>query len=111
MIAAPGYSARFVGGARACSGSAGWRMRHPGQAIMIAWRAAHAAGGRRRAAGSPDPDALYSTNLISVDPTHSEWLITKREAVAPAGMVTAMHPLAAQAGLDILKAGGNAVDA
>jgi gamma-glutamyltranspeptidase/glutathione hydrolase len=46
-----------------------------------------------------------------MDPTHSEWLITKREAVSQAGMVTAMHPLAAQAGLDMLKAGGNAVDA
>jgi gamma-glutamyltranspeptidase/glutathione hydrolase len=46
-----------------------------------------------------------------MDPTQSHWLIEKREAVSDHGMVTAMHPLAAQAGLDVLKAGGNAVDA
>jgi gamma-glutamyltranspeptidase/glutathione hydrolase len=41
----------------------------------------------------------------------SAWIIEKREAAADHGMVTAMSPLAARAGLDILKAGGNAVDA
>src|SRR5690242_4280481 len=46
-----------------------------------------------------------------MDRTQSQWLIDKREAVAEHGMVTAMHPLAAQAGLDVLKAGGSAVDA
>jgi gamma-glutamyltranspeptidase / glutathione hydrolase len=43
--------------------------------------------------------------------TRSQWLIDKSEAVGPAAMVTAMHPLAAEVGADILERGGSAVDA
>jgi gamma-glutamyltranspeptidase/glutathione hydrolase len=41
----------------------------------------------------------------------SEWHHTKSEAVAPNGMVTAEHHLAAEAGVEMLRDGGNAVDA
>ena len=41
----------------------------------------------------------------------TEQAITKTEAVADNGMVTAMHPLAAEAGVEILRAGGSAADA
>ena len=43
--------------------------------------------------------------------TRSRWLIDKSEAVSRTAMVTAMHPLAAQVGADILEQGGSAIDA
>lgn len=43
--------------------------------------------------------------------TRSVWQIGKTEASSGSGMVTAEHPLAAEAGARILAAGGNAVDA
>ena len=41
----------------------------------------------------------------------SEWLHSKTEARARSGMVTAEHHLAAEAGVEVMRDGGNAVDA
>ena len=41
----------------------------------------------------------------------SQWLIDKSEAVSRGAMVTAMHPLAADVGAEILERGGSAIDA
>lgn len=43
--------------------------------------------------------------------SRSRWTIDKTEAVAPGGMVAAMQPLAAEAGAEMLRRGGNAIDA
>lgn len=43
--------------------------------------------------------------------TPAAGLAGRSETIAPHGMVCACHPLAVQIGLDVLKAGGNAVDA
>lgn len=43
--------------------------------------------------------------------TRSEWIIDKTEAISREGMVTAMQPLAAEAGAEMLRQGGNAIDA
>ncbi|MEC9366842.1 MAG: gamma-glutamyltransferase family protein [Chloroflexota bacterium] len=42
---------------------------------------------------------------------YSAWKVNKEEFVAENGIVTAALPLSAEAGLSILKAGGNAIDA
>src|SRR3712207_4321486 len=41
----------------------------------------------------------------------SHWLPDKSEVVAKRGMVVAKHPLAADAGIEVLAEGGNAIDA
>ena len=41
----------------------------------------------------------------------SRWGMSKDEVVAAAGMVCAGHRLAAEAGVEMLRRGGNAVDA
>lgn len=48
---------------------------------------------------------------MAVSGKRSEWIHEKTEAVASGGMVAAMQPLAAEAGAEMLRRGGNAIDA
>ncbi len=48
---------------------------------------------------------------MSSDQLYSRWLHAKTPVHARNGLMTARHPLAAEAGVDVLRRGGNALDA
>ena len=54
---------------------------------------------------------LIAAQLYSQDRITGELFATRSEVIAQNGMVASSHPLATQIGIDVLKKGGNAIDA
>src|SRR3989454_1739978 len=77
-------------------------------ALVIATAAVGCGGGARSAAG---PAPIRGPAVIGRAVIPATWTLHSRPVTAPHAMVVSAHPLATQAGVEILKQGGNAIDA
>src|SRR3989442_4754717 len=77
-------------------------------ALFIATAAVGCGGGVRPAAG---PAPIRGPAVIGRAVIPATWTLHSRPVTAPHAMVVSAHPLATQAGVEILKQGGNAIDA
>src|SRR5258708_14635222 len=73
-------------------------------ALCIPMAVAACGGGAPRTVAGPAP-------VVGRAVIPSTWTLRSRPATAPHAMVVTAHPLATQAGVDVLKQGGNAIDA
>src|SRR5262249_47591519 len=71
----------------------------------------HSMPGRCTTARAHNRWTAYRRRAYAVTVPASEWIHTKRTVHSRDGMVTARSPLAAAAGAEMLRAGGNALDA
>jgi gamma-glutamyltranspeptidase/glutathione hydrolase len=88
-------------------------MRPPQHAIALAALTVLAACGGRASTPAPRPDLRAAAPAVIrgervVTP---QWTLTSQPVSAPSAMVVTAHPLATQVGVDILRRGGNAIDA
>jgi len=77
-------------------------------ALVIATAAVGCGGGVTPAAG---PAPIRGPVVVGRSVIPETWTLHARPVTAPHAMVVSAHPLATQAGVEILKQGGNAIDA
>ena len=80
-------------------------------ALLFAALAVACGGSRAPAAPAPDLRAARPAVIRGTRDIPATWPLQSTPVTAPSAMVVAAHPLATQVGVDILKQGGNAIDA